>query len=152
MPKTDDPLNYQARPFAGRPSVMTAAVLHNIRIALEAGATEKDAAEFAEIGYATFQDHKTHNRDFRDAVTKWKANARLLAIGAVMQAARQGDWKAAVTWLERRYPEEWGKRQRLDLVIRREAEQLANLTGQDADWILQRAEEIAQAVAEQSGV
>ena len=36
--------------------------------------------------------------------------ARDLAIGCLLRAARNGDWKAAAWFLERRYPEEWGKR------------------------------------------
>ena len=36
--------------------------------------------------------------------------ARDLAVGCLLRAARNGDWKAAAWYLERRYPEEWGKR------------------------------------------
>ena len=42
--------------------------------------------------------------------TPGEDEARELAIGCVLRAARAGDWRAASWYLERRYPEEWGKR------------------------------------------
>ena len=42
--------------------------------------------------------------------TPGEDEARDLAVGCLLRAARNGDWKAAAWFLERRYPEEWGKR------------------------------------------
>jgi hypothetical protein len=39
-----------------------------------------------------------------------EANVEIAALGVVMSAIRGGDWRAALTFLERRYPERWARR------------------------------------------
>ena len=51
--------------------------------------------------------------DFRDAVKKAEADAEVLLAGTVMRVAlnpENPNWQAAMTMLERRHPERWGRR------------------------------------------
>lgn len=47
--------------------------------------------------------------DFSDTIKKAAAGAELHALGKV-KSAFGDDWKAAMTYLERRYPDRWGRR------------------------------------------
>lgn len=47
-------------------------------------------------------------RSFYEEVTKALAQAKVRN-EAILQKAAAEDWRAALAWLERRYPEEWGK-------------------------------------------
>ena len=48
-------------------------------------------------------------REFLEAVREAEAAAELRAV-AVLQAAMVDDWRAATAYLERRYPQRWGRR------------------------------------------
>lgn len=54
-------------------------------------------------------------RDFRDQLQKAKAMAEARMVRVITTAANQGQWTAAAWWLERTNPEEWGKRDRLEV-------------------------------------
>ena len=59
-------------------------------------------------------------------------------------AAIDGTWQAAAWKLERRYPDEWGRRDRLELDVKREAERLAQEHGLDAGQLIHLADRIAK--------
>jgi transposase len=46
-----------------------------------------------------------------------QAEARAIArnIAIIQKAAQDGNWQAAAWWLERKYPEEWGRKDRMNL-------------------------------------
>lgn len=48
-------------------------------------------------------------RDFYDAIKKAEAEAEMRNV-AIIQKAAQDTWQAAAWFLERKYPERWGKR------------------------------------------
>jgi hypothetical protein len=54
-------------------------------------------------------------RDFRDQLQKAKAMAEAKMVKVITTAANQGQWTAAAWWLERTNPEEWGKRDRVEV-------------------------------------
>ena len=49
-------------------------------------------------------------RDFREALDRAEAEAEMLAVAHV-QKAMTDDWRAAITYLERRAPQRWRKRE-----------------------------------------
>lgn len=49
-------------------------------------------------------------KSFHDAVKKAEADAEAARIRRIDQAGKDGDWKADAWYLERRYPERWGRR------------------------------------------
>jgi hypothetical protein len=54
-------------------------------------------------------------RDFRDQLQKARAMAEAKMVKVITTAANQGQWTAAAWWLERTNPEEWGKRDRVEV-------------------------------------
>jgi hypothetical protein len=53
-------------------------------------------------------------REFFRLVHKTERSVKIRALG-IIQQAQDGDWKAAAWWLERKYPDEYGRRDRLRL-------------------------------------
>lgn len=49
-------------------------------------------------------------RDFWEAVKKAEAEAEALRVSRINKAGRDGNWQADAWYLERRYPDRWGKR------------------------------------------
>jgi hypothetical protein len=91
--------------------------------ALEAGNTYENACAMAGIGRTTFYrwmneakncplDHQLW--DFRNTVKKACAVAENRSVVLIQKAAAH-DWRAAAWWLERRNPEEYGRRKVIEL-------------------------------------
>jgi hypothetical protein len=131
-----------------RPTKLTPAVEKAILDALRAGATR--TAAFAAAGVDRTQIPRWMRRfaSFRVAVLEAEANAEIRAVVTIRQAINQGGWRAAAWWLEHRHADEWGRRDHVDIEIRRAAERVAAQTGADPDWLVKRAAEIV--AAEQS--
>lgn len=53
-------------------------------------------------------------REFYEAITKAEAEAVLRNV-KIIQKAAETNWQAAAWWLERKYPEEWGRKDRMNL-------------------------------------
>jgi hypothetical protein len=53
---------------------------------------------------------------FSNAVTRAEAEAEVACTGTIKKAAQDGDWHAAAWWLERRRAEDWGRKDRIDIV------------------------------------
>ena len=107
----------------GRPSEFSAEVERAILDALAAGASVASACEAAGVGRTTYnrwleqgepEDGPEHFRDFRDATTRARAQARVAYAAVIRRAATDGDWKAAAWALERLEPEEWALKRRLE--------------------------------------
>lgn len=47
-------------------------------------------------------------RNFAKEVLKQQAQVKITLENTIIGAALKGDWKAAKTWLESKYPKEWG--------------------------------------------
>lgn len=87
-------------------------------------AEERDAGDFPQVVDA--HDHEwsietglcwcghTRYSDFLDRIKQAEAGAEIHAIGKV-RSAFDGDWKAAMTYLERRYPSRWRRRSTVDV-------------------------------------
>ena len=127
-----------------RPSKYTPAVVDKIVEALEAGASYKVAAAYAGIHFDTFNEWRERFSEFSDLVKKAEAEAAVGWLEVIDNAAIDGTWQAAAWKLERRYPDEWGRRDRLELDVRREAERLAQEHGLDAGQLIHLADRIAK--------
>lgn len=100
----------------GRPTKFTPEVRETIIKAIGIGATYKDAAEAAGVDYNTFNEwmkrgdlQKTGDyREFNEAVHIAEAAARLKYLSTIADAARNGDWRAALEYLKRRDRQTWG--------------------------------------------
>ena len=115
--------------------------------ALEVGNTRTDASLGAGIDRHTFAAWCQRYPPFLAAVETAEALARQRFVGQVALAARTS-WQAAAWVLERRDPENWGRRERLEVAVeaRREAERLAGeLDGVSAEDLVAAADRIARA-------
>lgn len=54
-------------------------------------------------------------RDFYEAVERATAKSEQKYVEVIKNAANDGTWTAAAWWLERRYPDRWGKREKVDV-------------------------------------
>jgi transposase len=114
----------------GRLPKLDARVEKEIVDAVRAGAFLHEAAAAAGISRSTLhrwiQRGEDPNgeplyRDFRDAVTRARAQAHVAAV-AVIRRAMPDDWKAAAFYLERRDPQNWGRRTAHDVRIEESSE------------------------------
>jgi len=107
--------------------------------ALEAGATLQTAAELNHLSRATAyrwlqrgrRTRRGRYREFAKIVDLARARAEVRAVARIT-ASR--DWRAAMAWLERRNPKDWGRKARV--VIGGEAKQpvvTVTLTPEAAD-------------------
>lgn len=103
--------------MAGRPSKLTPETQTRIVQAIRVGATYELAAQFGGIAYNTFnewmkkgEDAKAGRyRDFYEAVKEAEGDAAIKWL-AVIDKAAADSWQAAAWKLERRYPNEYGRR------------------------------------------
>jgi transposase len=110
--------------------------------ALQAGNTRTAAAAQAGISLDTFERWMDRFAEFCGAIKKAEADAEIHFAEQIEKAATDGSWQAAAWWLERRRPEAWGRRDRVDFTIRKEAERLASELGLDAQQLVREAERI----------
>ncbi|MFY9125354.1 MAG: hypothetical protein WAO32_00115 [Defluviitoga tunisiensis] len=54
-------------------------------------------------------------REFYDTVKKAEKDAIARNVALIQRAAQEGNWQAAAWWLERKYFEDWGRKDKLDL-------------------------------------
>lgn len=111
----------------GRPTLLTPDVQARIVEAIERGNTHKTAAQYGGIEDETFYEWMARGRgerkdrpctpeyaEFAQQIEKAELKAKMDAVDLV-QLGGLKNWTAAMCWLERRYPDEWGRRDRLDL-------------------------------------
>tara|TARA_Y100000114_G_scaffold147662_1_gene159714 strand:+ start:1651 stop:2037 length:387 start_codon:yes stop_codon:yes gene_type:complete len=89
--------------------------------ALRAGNSRRDSALYAGISEQTFYSWMKRGRDgeplyaeFLEAVEKAEAQSVVRNV-AIIQRAAEDTWQAAAWWLERKRPDDWGRRQRMDI-------------------------------------
>ncbi|MCH9647761.1 MAG: hypothetical protein K0U98_05950 [Deltaproteobacteria bacterium] len=133
----------------GRRTKLTPEVQTKIVTAIRAGNYACVAAEYAGITEATFYGWLRRGREagkgiyfeFLQSVKGAEREAEVRAV-ALVQKHMEGNWTAAMTFLERKFPQRWGRRDRLSIdVDPREA--LAQLLGASPDEIETVVDEVA---------
>lgn len=137
----------------GRPTKFTPEVQARIVEAIEAGNTYARAAAYGGIEYKTFRNWMAAGEKstrspyvpFFQAVKEAETKAEMAHVATIENASKRS-WMAAAWWLERRYPQEWGRRDSVDLrvVLEAEAERLAKEKGLDRGKLLSLADAIAR--------
>lgn len=125
------------------PSKRTPDTDRRITEALELGATYTNAAGYAGIHVATFERWRNRDAEFAALVQRAEEKAVIGWLAMIQKAAQEGDWRAAAWKLERRHSDQWGRRQRVDVHIRQEAERIAQELGLSVEDVLAEAERIA---------
>lgn len=105
-----------------RPSKLTPEITERICMAIRAGNYAKVAAAMAGISETTYYkwlemaelpNAKKEYKEFRESIERAEAEAEVVAIARIRQAADNGDWKAAGWYLERKHGERWGRNDKL---------------------------------------
>jgi hypothetical protein len=94
----------------GRPTKCTPETVGKLTQAIQLGATYELACNYAGIDYSTFARWMNEKRDFREAIKEAEGKASVVWLAKIEQAASEGNWQAAAWKLERRYPEQYGRR------------------------------------------
>lgn len=122
-----------------RPTKLNEETTNAIIRALSIGATYKDAAQAAGIRYETFNNWMKAGEeakrgqfyDFYELVRRTEAQTRNNFVSVIAEAARSGDWRAAVEYLKRRDRENWGDN--VDLTSKNEKVETIINVGVDID-------------------
>jgi hypothetical protein len=100
-----------------RPSKRTPEREARLLEALRAGNTRRAACHYAGISDEALARWLRASVDFVDAVKKAESDAEVRMVAQIARAAQDGTWQAAAWWLERRRPDDYARRERLDLEI-----------------------------------
>lgn len=95
-----------------RPTKRTPEVEARICDVLRTGNTRKAACDYAGIDQDTFANWLARFSDFSDAVKKAESECEVRNV-ALIQKAAQETWTAAAWWLERRRPDDWARKDKL---------------------------------------
>lgn len=109
----------------GRPSKLTAKVRNHLVEAIEAGNYVETAVRACGIGTSTYyrwmetgeadlaHDKDSIYRELWEAVKKAEATAEEKALKQIRSAAPE-HWQAAAWYLERKFPNRWGRKERVE--------------------------------------
>jgi transposase len=146
-PRTVAPANNGKHP-GGRPSKYTPEMVKALCEGLSTGNMRRAVCAFNGINTDTLYDWMKTKEEFSDAVRKAEAEAEYRNVIKI-SLGRQG-WQAAAWWLERKYHEDWGRRDRVDMAFdsRKMAESQLQAAGlpsdpESVDRIVAYAEAIA---------
>lgn len=139
--------------MSGRPSKLTPDTQRRIFEALSVGATYQLACQYAGIHYDTFRNWMKRGEtaksgqyfEFFEAVKEAEGRAVVGWLAKIEQAASAGNWQAAAWKLERRYPADYGRKDRIDIThsIQEEARRIVEANPDlDYDEVLAEAQAI----------
>ncbi|GEO26677.1 hypothetical protein AAC03nite_24620 [Alicyclobacillus acidoterrestris] len=132
---------------AGRKTKLTPDLQKRLMSFIAAGNYVEVACAASGISTTTFyrwleQGEKAKSgiyREFRDAYKQAEAVAEMKRVKTIQDAADLGDWRAALAYLERRYPDRWGRKDRVQADVNHSGEVTAKVQfvaewgGGDAD-------------------
>lgn len=84
--------------------------------ALRAGNTRQASASYAQIHIDTFHDWLKRFPNFAEGVKKAEADAEVRHVANIAKASADGNWTASAWWLERRRHEDWGRKDRVEIL------------------------------------
>lgn len=107
--------------MAGRPTKLTPELQAKICEYLATGCYVCTACDLCGIGERTYYDWMARAEageepysQFAQAIKDAEARAEARAV-ALVQKAMVDDWKAAMTWMERKFPDRWSRNERREI-------------------------------------
>ena len=106
----------------GRKSKLDSERQKKLLAAIRHGNDKKVACVLAGISEATLyrwleqskkRGARAELREFRESLERAEAEAEVIKVGRINQAADNGRWQAAAWWLERKHPERWGQQTKI---------------------------------------
>jgi transposase len=98
----------------GRPTKRTPEAQERILAALRKGMTKKAAAAAGGMGYSTLNEWEHDEPEFADAVKAAESDSQEALLRKIWTASDQ-QWQAAAWMLERRWPQDFARRQALEM-------------------------------------
>lgn len=120
-----------ARSPGGRPVTYTPERGEAICEALRSGGSRTAAAQYVRSTLRTLENWMTRFPEFRASVLEAEARAELRAVVVIRDAFVGGDWRAAAWWLERRRSDDWGRKDRVEILAT--VRQMARDAGEDEE-------------------
>lgn len=99
----------------GRPSLYEPELVERILENIRWGMYVNEAALAAGVSKSTLHRWREEHPGFAEEVEIARAQAEQRHIRIIKRAADNGDWHASAFWLERSFPDRWGRRARLEL-------------------------------------
>src|SRR5260221_12746645 len=99
----------------GRPTKFNADVQQRICEAIALGLTHEQAAASAGITRETLRQWRNAKLAFSADLEKAEITGMSARLERIQMAAKDGAWQADAWWLERRFPDQWGRRERVDV-------------------------------------
>jgi transposase len=130
-----------------RPTKYTPERAQQIVDALTAGNTRRAAAAAAGVSEDSLERWLGRFAGFAGAIQKAEAEAELDHVGTIQAAAANGSWQASAWWLERRRSDDWGRKERVEIISSvREMARRAGLSVEDEARALEEAERMLREV------
>lgn len=101
--------------MAGRPSKYTPEYTEKILEAIRLGAPLTHACNYAGVHFDTFNEWRKLYPEFSEQVKTAEGAMIKTCLEQIDTAATNGNWQAAAWRLERRYPHEFGRRDRMPI-------------------------------------
>lgn len=98
-----------------RPTKYSAKRRDAIVAAVAVGCTREQAALAAGIGERTLYEWLKDKPQLAQALEKAEAAGVLSRLARIQTAAKGGAWQADAWWLERKFPEQWGRRDKVQV-------------------------------------
>jgi len=106
----------------GRKSKLTKELIEKAAVLIEMGNYQKHVAQALGVSEETWyrwlrEGERAKNglkRQFYESIKKAEGRAIARHVSLIHQAAQNGNWQAAAWLLERRYPQEWGRKDKFD--------------------------------------
>ena len=99
----------RTRPVDER-TLLTKDVADDLKDKILRGLTDEQACEMAGVSYSTFVNWLNTYPLFKEFIRRVKAQVEFEALEYIQEAMAGGTWSAAAWFLERKYPQRYGKR------------------------------------------
>jgi len=91
-------------------TLLTKAVANDLKTYILRGLNEDQACDLAGISPSTYSQWLVRYPQFKEFIRRVKAQAEFEALEYIQDAAKGGIWSAAAWYLERKYPQRYGRR------------------------------------------
>lgn len=99
-----------------RPTKLTERLMEEIAGYVRDGNLPEVSARVSGISSSTFYSWMDRGRkgvlpysEFSETIERACAEAHVMAVDSLLKIGREKDWRALAWWLERRFPEHWGR-------------------------------------------